>query len=508
MRLITREQAQELDHLAMTKHDISGESLMRNAGQKIAEFVQSQLIGIHNPNIGIVSGKGNNGGDGFAAGEFLNNLGFKITVYSLEEKNNITGDSKFFHDHCSRDKVSIIYDYNPPVTKPDFDLMIDALFGTGFTGTMRDNLFPWVEWINDCKWIVAADIPSGVNANSGYADEYAVNAHHTVTMGYSKLGMMIEPGKSNSGEVHPVNIGFPDIINDLNGRVWSTITDKEIQDIIKPVHKSTHKHIQGKVLIVAGSKGMTGAAYLATMAALRSGVGLTITCAPSSLNLVYEEKITEGMTISCEDKERGYFTEENYDEIMAWIDWCDVFSIGPGIGQNTGTARLVEKIVKTIDKPMVIDADGLVPFYNNFDLFNKIKNEFIITPHIGELSNLLGKTAKSIQKDLPKTIDEMMPSFPGILIAKFAPSLVAWETLGAVNSTGNAGLATAGSGDVLTGIVSSLMAQGYHAVEAAKSAVFIHGKASDQLAKSISQRGMISGDLLYKIGRVLQAYES
>jgi NAD(P)H-hydrate epimerase len=253
---------------------------------------------------------------------------------------------------------------------------------------------------------------------------------------------------------------------------------------------------------------MTGAAYLATMAALRSGVGLTITCAPSSLNLVYEEKITEGMTISCEDKERGYFTEENYDEIMAWIDWCDVFSIGPGIGQNTGTARLVEKIVKTIDKPMVIDADGLVPFYNNFDLFNKIKNEFIITPHIGELSNLLGKTAKSIQKDLPKTIDEMMPSFPGILIAKFAPSLVAWETLGAVNSTGNAGLATAGSGDVLTGIVSSLMAQGYHAVEAAKSAVFIHGKASDQLAKSISQRGMISGDLLYKIGRVLQAYES
>ena len=508
MRLITREQAQELDHLAMTKHDISGESLMGNAGQKIAEFVQSQLINIHNPNIGIVSGKGNNGGDGFAVGEFLNNLGFKITIYSLVEKNNITGDAKIFHDHCGRDKVAIIYDHKPPVTKPDFDLMIDALLGTGFTGPMRDNLFSWVEWINDCKWIVAADIPSGVNANNGYVGEYAVKAQHTVTMGYSKLGMMIEPGKSNSGEVHPVDIGFPNIISDLNGRSWSTITDKEIHDIIKPVHKSTHKHIQGKVLIVAGSKGMTGAAYLATMAALRSGVGLTITCAPSSLNLVYEEKITEGMTISCEDKERGYFTEENYDEIMAWIDWCDVFSIGPGIGQNTGTAKLVKKIVKTIDKPMVIDADGLVPFYNNFDLFNKIKNEFIITPHIGELSNLLGKTAKSIQKDLPKTIDEMMPSFPGILIAKFSPSLVAWETLGAVNSTGNAGLATAGSGDVLTGIVSSFMAQGYHAVEAAKSAVFIHGKASDQLAKSISQRGMISGDLLYKIGRVLQAYES
>ena len=249
MRLITREQAQELDHLAMTKHDISGESLMRNAGQQIAEFVQSQLINIHNPNIGIISGKGNNGGDGFATGEVLNNLGFKVTIYSLEDKNNITGDAKIFHDHCSRDKVSIIYDHNPPVTKPNFDLLIDALFGTGFTGTMRNNLFPWVEWINDCKCIVATDIPSGVNANSGYADEYVVKANHTVTMGYSKLGMLIEPGKSNSGEVHPVNIGFPDIINDLNGRAWSTITEEEIQGIIKPVHKSTHKHIQGLSLI-------------------------------------------------------------------------------------------------------------------------------------------------------------------------------------------------------------------------------------------------------------------
>ncbi len=508
MRLITREQAQELDRLAMNEHGIQGKTLMGNAGQKIAEFVRSQLMDIHYPNIGIVCGKGNNGGDGFAAGEILNNWGFRVMIYSLVPKSEISGDVKIFHDRCKNDEITIIYNPDPPITKPNFDLMLDAILGTGFTGTVRKELFPWLAWLNDCQRTVAVDIPSGVNANNGSADNHAIKAIHTVTMGYSKLGLTIEPGKHHSGAVHPVDIGFPDIINELEGRKWSTITAEEIQTIIKPLNKSTHKHIQGKVLFVAGSRGMTGAAYLSTMAALRSGAGLTITCAPASLNSIYEEKITEGMTIPFEDEGCGYFTENNFDEIMARVDWCDVLAIGPGLGQDKGTIALVEELVRTVDKPMVIDADGLRPFYNNMDLFHDIKGEFVITPHVGELSQLTGASSKSIQNDLPGTIDQMMAEFPGVLIAKFAPSLVAWGTRGAVNSTGNPGLGTAGTGDVLTGVVAAFMAQGFSGVEAAKAAVFIHGKAADQLAKSISERGMIAGDLLYKIGRVLHEYES
>ncbi|MBL7010528.1 MAG: NAD(P)H-hydrate dehydratase [Candidatus Marinimicrobia bacterium] len=508
MRLVTGEQSKQLDRLAMENHDISGETLMGNAGEKLAEFIRSKLMDIHNPNIGIVCGKGNNGGDGFAASDILNKWGFRVTIYSMVDQNEITGDAKIFLDRCEKNGLPIIYNINLPTSKPVFDLMVDAVLGTGFSGNIREETIPWIQWMNDCKQTVSADIPSGVNATTGTADIHAVIADHTVSMGYPKVGMTIEPGKSHSGHMHSVDIGFPEIVDKLDGRSWTIISEKEIQSILKPMEKSTHKHVQGKVLFVAGSLGMTGAAYLSTMGALRSGAGLTITCAPASLNAIYEEKITEGMTVSCEDDGQGIFTEKNYDIIMKWVDWCDVIAMGPGLGQNEQTSELVHSMVKTIEKPMVIDADGLRAFYHNPQLFRKINSDFVITPHMGELSQLTDISTELIQNDLPGSMEKFMSNFPGVLVAKFAPSLVAWKGQGGVNSTGNPGLATAGTGDVLTGLIASFMAQGFSAVEAAKLGVFIHGKAADQLAKIISQRGLIASDLFSQIGIILRNYES
>jgi hydroxyethylthiazole kinase-like uncharacterized protein yjeF len=507
MHLITRQQARVLDRLTMTEYGIAGKILMGNAGQKIAEFIRFQSVNLYEPRIGIVCGKGNNGGDGFATAKNLHNWGFRITVYSLVHYDEIKGDSVFYHDLCKNADIPIFYDIEPPITKPNFDLMVDGLLGIGFTGNIREELFPWIEWLNICDETISIDIPSGINANTGIADIYSVRANHSVTIGYPKLGMTIEPGKSCSGSIHSVDIGFPDILSNLDGRAWISIAESEVKSIIKPLHKSAHKHIQGKVLFIAGSKGMTGAAYLSTMGALRSGAGLTITCAPKSLNAIYEGKITEGMTVACEDKGCGYLSENNFDEIMKWVEWCNVLAIGPGLGKAKETENLVEKLVQAVQKPMVIDADGLRPFYNKMDLFSKIKNEFVITPHTGEMSKLLNVNADILCKDIPEAIEEIMRNFPGVLIAKFAPSLVAWGSKGAVNSTGNPGLATAGSGDVLTGVVASFIAQGFDVVDAAKVATYIHGKAGDQLAKSISQRGMVAGDILYKIGKVLREYE-
>ena len=508
MRVLTGKQAKQLDRLAMENHGISGEILMGNGGQKLAEFIRSNLMDIHNPNIGIVCGKGNNGGDGFAAGHILNKWGFRITIYSLVHHDEITGDAKIFSDQCEKHGLSIIYNTDIPTSKPDFDLMVDAVLGTGFSGIIRDNTVPWIQWMNDCKQTISADIPSGVNAATGTADIHAVNADHTVSMGYPKLGMSIEPGRSHSGHIHSVDIGFPEIVDELDGRSWTVISHEDIQTILRPMEKSTHKHVQGKVLFLAGSIGMTGAAYLTTMAALRSGSGLTITCAPASLNGIYEEKITEGMTIPCEDDELGFFTESNYDTIMKWEDWCDVIAIGPGLGQDDRTSALVKTLVKTIDKPMVIDADGLRPFYNYPELFQEIQSEFVITPHVGELCQLSGISSKLITNDLPGSIDKFMSNFPGVLVAKFAPSLVAWKGQGAVNSTGNPGLATAGTGDVLTGMIASFITQGFSTVDAAKLGIYTHGKAADQLANKSSQRGLIASDLLSQLGIVLRDYES
>ena len=508
MRVITREQSQNLDRMAMGDYGISGEDLMGNAGLKLAEFIRLNLVDIHSPKVGIVCGKGNNGGDGFAAGERLHLWGFNVTIYAMVENNAIDGDALIYSDRCQKNGLQIRFNNQLPSTIPKFDLMVDAVLGTGFSGSVRADTIPWLEWINTCKLIVSADISSGVDATTGTADPHAVNADDTVSMGYSKLGMSIEPGKSFSGHIHSVDIGFPDIINELDGRLWSVISEKEIRAILKPLAKTTHKHVQGKVLFVAGSIGMTGAAYMTTMAALRCGAGLTITCAPASLNSIYEAKITEGMTIPCPDEESGIFTQLNYDTIMNCVDWCDVVAIGPGLGQDNRTHELVESLIKTIEKPMVIDADGLRPFYRNIELFQNIKSDFVITPHIGELSQLMDIPTEFIQKDLPGTIEKIMAKLPGILVAKFAPSLVAWQGQGAVNSTGNPGLATAGTGDVLTGIIASFMAQGFGTIEAAKLGIFIHGRAADKWTEMNSQRGMIASDLLSQIGSTFRDYES
>ena len=219
----------------MTEYGISGELLMGNAGEKIAEFIRSELMDIHDPHIGIVCGKGNNGGDGFAVAAVLNDWGFRVTIYSLLEVEDIRGNSQIYHEKCKKAGLNIVYDSEPPVTKPEFDLMIDGLLGTGFKGTVRKELSPWVSWLNTATRSVSVDIPSGVNANTGSVDENAVKASHTITMGSSKLGMALEPGRSNGGTIYAVDIGFPDIMDSLDGRKWTSITAGEIKSNCKAV---------------------------------------------------------------------------------------------------------------------------------------------------------------------------------------------------------------------------------------------------------------------------------
>ena len=508
MRLLTQKQASQLDEISINDHNISEKSLMGMAGQKTANFIQSQFQHDNGLSIEIVCGKGNNGGDGFAAAYFLKKSNYNVTIYSLFEPKSISKTSLMFHDQCIDNGIKILYGSKVPNKSPKCEIIIDALLGLGISGQLKGSLVEWTDWMNSAKSVVSIDVPTGLNVNSGEISKGGVYADHTITMGKTKFGMVIEPGKSHCGEIHIVDIGFPKVINQLDGRSWKLINDYDIKSKIKRVKSDTHKYLQGKVLIVAGSTGMTGAAYLSTMAALRSGAGLTITCAPSSLNSIYENKITEGMTLICnDDNNKGFFSEENYEVIMDHVNWCDALVIGPGIGVEKSTALLVEKLVQNVEKPIVIDADGLRPFYANLELFKKIKSNFVITPHLGELGQIINKDPAEIRSKIDEIIDNFVKDFPGILLAKFSPSFVAWKTKGCVNSTGNPALATAGSGDILTGMIASLIAQGHSIKNATIISIFIHGKAADQLSRSISKRGMIASDLLYKIGRTFSDYE-
>tara|TARA_Y100000741_G_scaffold114852_1_gene86172 strand:- start:17403 stop:18926 length:1524 start_codon:yes stop_codon:yes gene_type:complete len=503
--ILMKSQAYELDEMAMVRFGIPSKNLMSEAGRNISKFIKYNIKNIKS--VGIVAGKGNNGGDGFATAFFLNKLDYNVTVYSINSIDSLKPDSLYYYKKCNKKNIPIIVDPKPPSKKTSFDLIIDSIIGIGFKGELKEDLKKWSRWINQNSLILSCDIPTGVNSDTGNISIDTVKADYTITMGYPKIGMFLEPGKSYSGLISSVDIGFPKNIDELSGIKWKLITDDHIKKIVKPLDRDTHKYNQGKVLILAGSQGMTGAAYLATLGALRSGCGITKTFAPSSLNNIYEKKITEGMTISCNDLGKGYFSKENYNQIVDSVDWADVVLIGPGLGKKIETIELLKKLYSTIDKPMVIDADGFGPFYNDKNLINQLKNKYILTPHVGELSKLFDVKSENIKEDIISYIEKMTSSKLGVLVVKNAPTLISDGNSGYINSSGNPGLASAGTGDVLSGMIASFISQGYNLIESTVIGVYIHGYAADIVSKKTSERGMIASDLLFEISNILSEYE-
>ena len=500
-----KSQAYDLDEMAIKINGVSSKDLMWQAGKKIADFIKKKFP--NSKTITIVIGKGNNGGDGLAAAIHLKNYNYNTAVFSFYDKNMLSKDCLHFYNDCVKNNISILHHSMPPSKYDQSGLVLDSILGIGFRGELNKNVANWTNWINKFSVVLSCDIPSGIDSDTGKISIDSVKADYTIAMGFPKIGCIIEPGKSYSGQINSVDIGFPNKINQLNGIKWNIITNEYIKNILKPLSRDTHKYMQGKVLILAGSDGMTGAAYLSTMGALRSGCGVTKTFAPKSLKTIYERKIIEGITISCEDSGLGYFSHDNFSQIMEHVEWADAILIGPGLGKNNATIKLLKKLYKSINKPMVIDADGFSPFYDDIALINKLKNKYVMTPHIGELSNLFDVESKELKNDLIGYIEKIaIPEF-SVVVAKGAPSLISDGKYGYINTNGNPGLATAGTGDVLSGVIASFISQGYNILESTVISTYIHGYAADKKSQSLSERGMIASDLLIEIGKKLSDYE-
>lgn len=504
MRLLTTDQARSLDRISMDEYGISGIDLMESAGKEVANEAILILAEIHDPKILILTGKGNNGGDGFAAAAQLKD--YNICLFSLVNESEIIGDAAHFHKQCQEIRISI--QYNPEIPEDtEFDLIIDAILGTGTKGELRDDVSNWTQWINNQSGtVLSVDCPTGLNGTSGHCSKNTVQASTTVTFGLSKLGLHLKKGKRCSGTIKVVDIGFPNIIN-LEGLYWSTFEQPNLSDGLKKIPIDTYKHKQGKLLIIAGSKGMTGAAVLSTFGALRSGAGLAVTCAPDSINDIYEKTIIEGMTISCTDKGTGYFIEESYENLSSKFDWCDAIIIGPGIGDNEATKQFATKVVLKATKPLVIDADALRIFEKNPDVFHRINVPFIITPHEGEFCRILGINRDELMNGFPTIIEDFIDRFPGVLVLKNAPTLTLYQKNAVVNTSGNPGMATAGMGDVLSGMIGTFLSQGADAFSAAQTGVYIHGLTADRISNSKGYRGLIASDLLNELPNVLHEFE-
>ena len=509
MRILSIDEARSVDRHTSKELGIQSETLMRNAGNAVAEKVKKMLAVDSGIRVLLLCGKGNNGGDGYAAAELLVSWGFDCFIYSSVAQNQISGEAKTFHDRCAESGLEITYELkSSDISLSDFDLILDGLLGTGIKGQVRPDTAEWIYAINESNVpILSIDIPSGVNGDSGQISGSAVKADITVTLGFLKQGIVLEPGASLAGEITVADIGYPEEAFDKLKTDKKLINHTLAKQSLTPPLPDTYKHRQGKVLVIAGSIGFTGACCLTSNGALRTGAGLVIAAVPASLNIIYESKLTEVITAPLSDGGSGHFRLDDFAILEEKLEWCDTLIIGPGLGTDNESLDFAKAVLDKCSKPILIDADALRLFHGNLDLFGKLKSDFVITPHHGEAAQLLNVEKEVVAFDPFGFALEVSSKIGGTIVLKGAPTLVATDNSITANITGHQGLATGGSGDVLSGIIGSLMAQGLKPSDAAKLGALIHGEAADHLLDTHGYRGLIAEDLLDEIPTIISQYE-
>ncbi|MCX8010484.1 MAG: NAD(P)H-hydrate dehydratase, partial [Ignavibacteria bacterium] len=383
----------------------------------------------------------------------------------------------------------------------NFDLIIDAMLGTGLSSELREPYLNFVKWSNKQKTLkLAVDVPTGLFSDDGKVGNDCFNADFTLTMGLPKVGLLINEGPKFSGEVHTVDISFPNELSISNEIKCNLIEAEDVAKFLPTRPYDAHKYSVGKVLAITGSKGLTGAAIMSAESALISGCGGVLLACTEKLQSIYAKRLKEVMYFSV-GSDSDYFIESDYKKLKPKIEWADVLMIGPGLGQNIETEKFLLKVLKNhTNKKKVIDADGLnllarILNSNKVNLQNSI-----ITPHLGEFSRLTNMSTDEIKSNFLKYGNEFAQKHKCIVVLKGAPTIT-FSASGEsyINSTGNPGMATVGMGDVLTGLISGLYAQGISSLEAAVSGVFIHGLAGDIAANKKNEFNLISGDVIKEI---------
>jgi hydroxyethylthiazole kinase-like uncharacterized protein yjeF len=504
MKLVSAKQMREIDRETIEGVGIAGLELMERAGKGTAEIAKEMLVNPKGKKVIIFCGRGNNGGDGFVIGRYLSGWKAKVNFYLFSKFSEVKGDAEINLNKVKKLKLPIkeITKREHLPKKIEADLIIDAIFGTGFEGEISGLVGDAVNLINSSDIpVLSVDIPSGVNATTGEVSKACIQAKKTVTMGLPKIGQFIFPGKKYCGEVKVCDIGIPNTVIEEKKIDLNLIIQKEIKALLPKRKPDAYKGDCGRVVLIAGSTGMTGAACLAAESSLRAGAGMAILGVPKSLNHIFEIKLTEVMTKPLPDVgKRGALALRGLGEIKQLLKWGNCLALGPGLGQHFETIELVKRLVQQIELPTIVDADGLNSIAKDVSILKNCKAPLILTPHIGEFSRLNKVPIEEIAKDRIKYAKEFARKYNCVLVFKGAPSLIA-EPSGQVyiNPTGNAGMATAGSGDVLTGIIVGFLAQGLSTLDSALCGVYVHGLAGDLACREKGEMGMIAGDIMHKV---------
>jgi NAD(P)H-hydrate epimerase len=516
MIVVTAAEMQEMDRLAIESHGIPGLELMESAGKGAARVLLAQFADCLKAGVGIICGKGNNGGDGFVIARYLADQHVRVTVYLLAKTSAVKGDAAANLKRLAQLKIPVIEIPDEGVFSQNISgmvqhgLLVDAILGTGLSADVKGFYKTVIDTINQSPTpVFAVDIPSGLNSDTGQPCGTCIRAQTTATFALPKIGHFIYPGAEYTGRLEIIDIGIPDAAVQTVRPKQHLLTAEWIRRRLQPRSADTHKGRTGHLLVVAGSVGKTGAAALTAASAMRAGAGLVTLSIAESLHPLAETLVLEVMTAPLTEIRYGVLGDTAVDDIKKLVAGKACLAIGPGIGQAEETRRLIQKIIPQIEIPMVIDADGLNNLMGQTQLLQHLKAPAVLTPHPGEMARLINATPAEVQQNRLKCARDFATNFNVHVVLKGAATVIAHpDGKTYINPTGNSGMASGGMGDVLTGVLAGFITQGFTPEAAAHAAAYLHGAAADTLAKTIGPFGYLAGEVMNAIpGEIKKLFE-
>ena len=486
------EQMRATDAWAIEDRGIASLELMERAGAGLAEVVAARAA---MGRIAVVCGKGNNGGDGLVAARILREAGREVDVLLTGDPGELTGDPA--------ENLRRLPGPEPAPFAPDAldgaAVVVDALLGTGFSGAPRDPVSGAIEAINATSAeVVAADVPSGVDASTGAVEGAAVRADATATFHAAKLGLWVAPGTGHAGEVRVIDIGIPE---GAPVEVASGLILPAVRDEVPPRYAGSTKFSEGAVVVAGGSSGLTGAPCLAAEAAARAGAGYVTACVPGSLSTIFEIRLLEGMTRSLPD-DGGALGPDGVDAVLEAVERADALVLGPGLGRAEASLEFARAVAARAPAPLLLDADGLNAHAGRLADLAGRDGPTVLTPHAGEMARLLDTESEVVERARVQHARQAAEAADAVIVLKGDDTIVA-DPGGrvAVSAGGSGGLATAGTGDVLSGVTGAMLAKDLDPFTAACAAVWLHSTAGARAAEARSAEGLIARDVIEELPR-------
>ena len=504
---------QKMDQYTIEKIGLPGVVLMENAGAKVVEEILANTSEI-NPRVIVLAGGGNNGGDGFVIARRLFDAGLHPLLCLLVEPNRIKGDAKVHLEVYLNRGLPLFYLHEKTFNELQLemnqaDIIIDAILGTGVNGPVRKPLEDVISLVNTYegrKLIISVDIPSGVSSDNGKVDGVAIKADKTITFVFPKKGFFLNDGPKYVGEWKAVDISVPSsIVEEIGLEMPRLVTDQLAKSAVPPRPKHGHKGTFGHALIIGGSRQFVGAPIFSAKSALHSGAGLVSLAIPENIYPMVAAQNPESLILPLSAKD-GHFSEDAIHELSPLLHQFDSVAVGPGMSRfQAGEEWMMTLFSHLTTQPVVIDADALYLVRNQLDLLQKYKGKVIMTPHPGEMSKLLNITVKEVEENRLDIASNFAKEHSVFLLLKGHRSVIATPNGEVyINPSGHDALGKGGSGDILTGLIASFLAQGATPINALISASYLHARAGEEKAKELSHYGVMPFDIIDGVKKLLK----